>query len=130
MLRRFVALGVATVLYFANVVAQTPATDALSVLTASIEALADYNEIEMKVSHSINGDTLLIQAEMTDEEDSIDYIAGYLDREGALKMLGPVLSPVLASMPGIAIVQGTITDANGQFMTIKFTAEEITSGKK
>ena len=104
----------------------SPSADAqLNRICSAIETIASTNGIDLKVSGSISETTLSILAEMTDEDDSIDYIAGYVSRPAALTMLAPVFAPILAANEDIQDVSVKLTDLNEQFMDYKFTSGEI-----
>lgn len=115
------ALAVTSTLY-----AISPSADAqLNRICSAIETIASTNGIDLKVSGSISEPTLSILAEMTDEDDSIDYIAGYVSRSAALTMLAPVFAPILTANEDIQEVSVKLTDLNEQFMDYKFTSGEI-----
>ena len=115
------AMAVTSTLY-----AISPSADAqLNRICSAIETIASTNGIDLKVSGSISETTLSILAEMTDEDDSIDYIAGYASRPAALTMLAPVFAPILAANEDIQDVSVKLTDLNEQFMDYKFTSGEI-----
>ena len=115
------AMAVTSTLY-----AISPSADAqLNRICSAIETIASTNGIDLKVSGSISETTLSILAEMTDEDDSIDYIAGYVSRPAALTMLAPVFAHILAANEDIQDVSVKLTDLNEQFMDYKFTSGEI-----
>ena len=115
------AMAVTSTLY-----AISPSADAqLNRICSAIETIASTNGIDLKVSGSISETTLSILAEMTDEDDSIDYIAGYVSRPAALTMLAPAFAPILAANEDIQDVSVKLTDLNEQFMDYKFTSGEI-----
>lgn len=104
-------------------------TDQLGRVTDTIETLASDNGLGMKVTCVVNAPKLIILAEMTDEEDNIDYIAGYLSHADTLTMLAPVLTPLLEDGT-VTEVTGRITDRNGQCLEINLTAKEIIAAAK
>ncbi len=97
----------------------------LKQLAENIESLAENNGFPMKVTSGLENQTLEINAVMTDEDDSIDYIAGYLYRENLLAMIAPNLVQVLESMQDIEKVNGSVSDQAGQALEFRFTAKEI-----
>lgn len=109
----------------ASAAAPKTAEETAQTISNIIISIAEDNELAITAETEIAPPVMTIKALMTDEEDSIDYIAGFLTRDNALNLLAPFIAPTLKTRPEIKEVKASITDAAGQAIILNYTSEEI-----
>lgn len=121
-------IATAFLLLWANITchlqAQEPANP-IDHLDSALESLAGNMGIDLKITHELSDSTLTIKAVMTDGDDSVEYIAGQLSHDNAMRLLSPYFAPTLLVMPDIIAVKGTVTDSENQTIDVMLTREEI-----
>ena len=105
--------------------ARTNISDALDRMAAAVEEMADDNGVTLKVTHTIDGDTLNIVGRMTYADDSVDFIGGVVDRKFVLTQFGPALARLLCNQDEIKNVYAAVIDQSGAKIEFLFPVEEI-----